>query len=641
MRREGRVERMTEIGRIAAVCAILGAAQAAAGAALAAPTEVAKLQLPGAPFDGIAVTPDGKKVYVSLVQSQMPGKNAIAVVDTATATVAEVIDLGDQGAANSSARQLYMAPDGGLLIHATYANNLIVVDTATDTVVDTLPLVGRASAVFTPDSAQLWSRDSNTKTLRVFDTATMDELASFPLLSPGSSDFPLVITPAGDKVYGVTANDGGNGFGEPQAVTAFDVAGLKQLKNYGVGAGFMANAGTDARISPDGKFLYTSGSNMTQIVKIDVASDTVVQTAAVPQFGEGLDLSPDGATLYAFENAYQSGKLRVYAADTLTLQQTLDMTGHVARFLATSRRSVFAPSGCAVIVPAGLKNAIFALDPQTHAKIATFDAPQGTPYTVAFAPNSTRAYVPWRNSAITGFLTILDLGESCALAPDGAACMADDACDSGACVDGVCCDSACGGGAPDDCQACSVAGGGAVDGVCGPIGAGATCRPAIDGTCDAAEQCDGVDLACPPDGAQADGEPCDGGTCQAGVCTPDPIDETTGDASSTGGAASTTGEPPATTGEPPATSTDTPGSASDSGSGSGEPGSTSQAPTTGPTNDTTTDATTAVDSAGGTGGEATVSDGCSCDQSRTDAGAAAWLVLLAGLAVRRRSPRAR
>ena len=33
-------------------------------------------------------------------------------------------------------------------------------------------------------------------------------------------------------------------------------------------------------------------------------------------------------------------------------------------------------------------------------------------------------------------------------------------CQSGFCVDGVCCDTACGGGAGDDCQACAVAAGG-------------------------------------------------------------------------------------------------------------------------------------------------------------------------------------
>jgi hypothetical protein len=50
---------------------------------------------------------------------------------------------------------------------------------------------------------------------------------------------------------------------------------------------------------------------------------------------------------------------------------------------------------------------------------------------------------------------------------DGQPCVAASDCDSGFCVDGVCCDTACGDGSTDDCQACSIAAGAAVDGVCG------------------------------------------------------------------------------------------------------------------------------------------------------------------------------
>ena len=79
-----------------------------------------------------------------------------------------------------------------------------------------------------------------------------------------------------------------------------------------------------------------------------------------------------------------------------------------------------------------------------------------------------------------------------------ASCFANSECQSGFCVDGVCCATACGGGNSTDCQACSVAAGGSIDGTCGPIGAGQTCRPS-SGPCDPAEKCDGVALACPAD----------------------------------------------------------------------------------------------------------------------------------------------
>ena len=55
----------------------------------------------------------------------------------------------------------------------------------------------------------------------------------------------------------------------------------------------------------------------------------------------------------------------------------------------------------------------------------------------------------------------------------GAPCAEAGHCLSGFCVDGVCCASACEGGVSDDCQACAVSAGAAVDGVCGPIGTAA------------------------------------------------------------------------------------------------------------------------------------------------------------------------
>ena len=437
-----------------------------------------------------------------------------------------------------------------------------------------------------------------------------------PLLSPGSSDFPLLITPDSKRVYAVTSNEVGNGFMQPQAVTAFDEPTRKQLKNYGVGQGFLANAGADARISPDGAYLYTSGSNTTTISKVEIASDTEIDTVTIPQYGEALNLSPDGATLYAFENGYNSGLLRVHDAATLDLVKTVDTKGQVARFLATSRKSVFAPSGCAVIVPAPLQTAIYALDPLTHEKIASFATPNETAYTVEFLPSSARAYLPSRSNNLTGTLTVLDLGESCAKAPNGALCEQDSDCAAMNCVDGVCCDSACGGGSPDDCQACSIKDGAAVDGACGPIAADTVCGVANAGGCEAPASCDGVGLECPANPSLPDGEPCDGGLCEAGVCTPEAASSSGGDSSSSSssssGGSSSTGE--ASTGTS-SSSTD-PAPTSD-GPGTGEAGSGSGGAETGTP---TTDGPAATSSTGAPGessGRVASSDRSARSKTRT------------------------
>lgn len=96
---------------------------------------------------------------------------------------------------------------------------------------------------------------------------------------------------------------------------------------------------------------------------------------------------------------------------------------------------------------------------------------------------------------------------------NGAACGSTRECKSGFCVDGVCCDTACGGGA-DDCQVCSKASGGSVDGTCQKSAAGTVCR-ASAGPCDVAEACTGTSEICPANKLRSRSYTC---RASAGAC---------------------------------------------------------------------------------------------------------------------------
>ncbi|WP_437592074.1 kelch repeat-containing protein [Sorangium sp. So ce1000] len=106
--------------------------------------------------------------------------------------------------------------------------------------------------------------------------------------------------------------------------------------------------------------------------------------------------------------------------------------------------------------------------------------------------------------------------------PRGAACGSAFDCGSGFCVDGVCCSTACDGA----CEACSVAAGGELDGVCSPL-TGPTCddgNACTDGDTCQAGACAGAPAV---EGAACDdGNACtDGDTCQAGACAGVPAAE--------------------------------------------------------------------------------------------------------------------
>jgi hypothetical protein len=105
----------------------------------------------------------------------------------------------------------------------------------------------------------------------------------------------------------------------------------------------------------------------------------------------------------------------------------------------------------------------------------------------------------------SGLIRVLSL-----LRGDGDPCLEGSLCESGICVDGVCCDSECGGGDLADCQACSVATGGEVDGVCGMALDGQSCDDGLDAT--SSDMCTEGECSGTEDG--------DGGGCRAGAGRP-------------------------------------------------------------------------------------------------------------------------
>ncbi len=178
-------------------------------------------------------------------------------------------------------------------------------------------------------------------------------------------------------------------------------------------------------------------------------------------FGYSVAVSGDAALVGAFE-LNGAGSAYVFSRSGMTWTEDAKLTA--------SDATAFDVFGCAVALSG------------TTAIVGAFDTDlsKGSAYVFLFDDK-------------------LDLGEACT---DNAECF------SGFCADGVCCNTACG-GASDQCQACSVAAGAAVDGTCT-----SGCNDANECTtdsCDAATGC--------AQNAVADGTPCNGGECQSGVCT--------------------------------------------------------------------------------------------------------------------------
>lgn len=170
----------------------------------------------------------------------------------------------------------------------------------------------------------------------------------------------------------------------------------------------------------------------------------------------------------------------------------------------------------------------------------------------------------------------------------GVTCNADADCGSGFCVDGVCCNTACGGGATDDCQACSAALGAPTDGTCAPI----------------------------PDGSACSLGTCNQGACVAPSTTSSSSSASSSSASSTSSSTSASSTSSSTTASSTSSSTSagTGGAGGSGGSGgaggvggAGGSGITSSATTSSGT--TVATGTSAVTGSTGTSGEATTASG--------------------------------
>ena len=112
---------------------------------------------------GVAVTPDGTKVYVANFSD-----NTVSVIHTATNTVVKTIPVGTGPmavAVTPDGTKVYVTNDG--------SNNVSVIHRPGNTVVATIPVgTHPAGVAVTPDGTQVYVTNAADNTVSVIDTAT-------------------------------------------------------------------------------------------------------------------------------------------------------------------------------------------------------------------------------------------------------------------------------------------------------------------------------------------------------------------------------------------------------------------------------------------------------------------------------------
>jgi YVTN family beta-propeller protein len=143
---------------------------------------------------GVAITPDGKKVYVTNWGSDTAVSDNVSVIDTANRGVIATIHVGKKPsgvAITSDGTKVYVTNCG--------SDTVSVIAIVNNAVIATIPVERSPYGVaITPDGTKVYVTNSNSNTVSVIDTANDVVMDTIPV---GGSPHRVAITPDGTKVY--------------------------------------------------------------------------------------------------------------------------------------------------------------------------------------------------------------------------------------------------------------------------------------------------------------------------------------------------------------------------------------------------------------------------------------------------------
>jgi len=172
-----------------------------------------------------------------------------------------------------------------------------VIDTATNTVVATIPARGTAGIAITPSGSQAYVTSPGAGTVSVIDTVTNTVVATISL-GTNQNPFGVAITPDGTRAY-VTINFPNN------FVSVIDTATNTVIATIPVGV-----APNGLAITPDGTRAYVTNDDSDTVSVIDITTNTVVATIPVGVGPVAVAITPAPQTPTDKEQCKHQGYLK-------------------------------------------------------------------------------------------------------------------------------------------------------------------------------------------------------------------------------------------------------------------------------------------------------------------------------------------
>ena len=217
---------------------------------------------------GIAVTDDGKKVYVGLENADIPG---IVVIDTATNRVLKKIDVVLKGG-----HFLAIQPKTGKLYYPMREDQrVLVLDTKTDTITKIIPIEGGPVGVGFAPNGDVWIHSDNDGAVHVIDSKTDTVVQTMKDLGKGAGRMAV----SADGRFAASTHGG------TEDVTLIDAQARTVLARIPLGKGPAFPI-----FSPDGSKLYVMSYGVGDLAVIDTATRQIVARykAGVTPFGGSL-----------------------------------------------------------------------------------------------------------------------------------------------------------------------------------------------------------------------------------------------------------------------------------------------------------------------------------------------------------------
>jgi YVTN family beta-propeller protein len=222
--------------------------------------------------DGLIITPDGKKVFVSSTDT-----GTVKVIDTTTDTIAASIDVGAKPAG------IAITPDGHLVIAAVGgADEAVIIDASTNAVLRHVPVGQAHSSCITSDSHYAYVGSQVTASPAV---VKVDLNADTPPQSFAVDKAPRALACEADRIY-------------------FSAVGLDAVEvldpNSGTLGTPIASGGSphDVRAAEAGKTELVVSQNAGDLEFIDVASATVIAHVPTGKLAHWITLNADHTTAY-------------------------------------------------------------------------------------------------------------------------------------------------------------------------------------------------------------------------------------------------------------------------------------------------------------------------------------------------------